>query len=238
MECSCVVVSGGVRGIARTVPRSADNVRRVRTIAFVVPLAVFCLSFAVQTSVAQPLPPDMFPVQPGPVLPDFTNPLPGAVSEGAIAQGGAPAGPAASAEPTEPAAAEPTVEDGPGGFVNPTPPSQNANGATGELVDDEGRRYFITYKTPWEFYLVAMTVTLGVLVAAIYSFMLIKKAMTPTGNRTFLLILVVFGALFLIVAGYSDDQLAPVFALLGSIVGYLFGRSAPDRDADDGSQQE
>ena len=37
--------------------------------------------------------------------------------------------------------------------------------------------------------------------------------------------IVISAALFLVVAGYSDQQVAPVFALLGAIAGYLFGRS-------------
>ncbi|MBY5546711.1 hypothetical protein HFO61_07685 [Rhizobium leguminosarum] len=44
-------------------------------------------------------------------------------------------------------------------------------------------------------------------------------------QKAFLLLTVIFAALFLIVAGYSDDQTAPVFSLLGAIIGYLFGRT-------------
>ena len=36
---------------------------------------------------------------------------------------------------------------------------------------------------------------------------------------------VISAALFLVVAGYSDQQVAPVFALLGAIAGYLFGKT-------------
>ncbi|WP_146395548.1 hypothetical protein [Planctomycetes bacterium CA13] len=38
--------------------------------------------------------------------------------------------------------------------------------------------------------------------------------------------LVIIAALFLIVAGYSDQQVAPVFGLLGAIAGYLFGKTS------------
>ena len=37
--------------------------------------------------------------------------------------------------------------------------------------------------------------------------------------------IVISAALFLVVAGYSDQQVAPVFALLGAIAGYLFGKT-------------
>jgi hypothetical protein len=50
--------------------------------------------------------------------------------------------------------------------------------------------------------------------------------LTPEFYRAFLILVVVFASLFLIVAGYTDTQTAPVFSLLGTIVGYIFGRSA------------
>jgi len=43
--------------------------------------------------------------------------------------------------------------------------------------------------------------------------------------------LVISASLFLVVAGYSDQQVAPVFALLGAIAGYLFGKSGTSSDA-------
>jgi len=40
------------------------------------------------------------------------------------------------------------------------------------------------------------------------------------------LTLVIVGGLFLIVAGYSQSQSAPMMALLGTVAGYLLGREA------------
>lgn len=42
--------------------------------------------------------------------------------------------------------------------------------------------------------------------------------------RVFGTIMIVFLAVFLVVAGYSDTQIAPVMGLLGTIAGYLLGR--------------
>jgi len=54
-----------------------------------------------------------------------------------------------------------------------------------------------------------------------------KIEWTPEAvTRFFGFPLIIFGALFLIVAGYSDQQVAPVFGLLGAIAGYLFGRTS------------
>ena len=41
-------------------------------------------------------------------------------------------------------------------------------------------------------------------------------------------ITIIFASIFLIVAGYSDKQIAPVMGLLGTIAGYLLGKSSKD----------
>ena len=46
-------------------------------------------------------------------------------------------------------------------------------------------------------------------------------------TRIFAVSIIVTAGLFLMTAGYSDQQVAPMFGLLGTIVGYLLGRSPP-----------
>ena len=46
--------------------------------------------------------------------------------------------------------------------------------------------------------------------------------------RIFGTILIIVIAVFLVVAGYSDQQIAPVMGLLGTIVGYLLGKESGD----------
>jgi hypothetical protein len=41
--------------------------------------------------------------------------------------------------------------------------------------------------------------------------------------RAFALVLIIVAAVFLIVAGYTEQQIAPVMGLLGTIAGYLLG---------------
>jgi hypothetical protein len=55
-------------------------------------------------------------------------------------------------------------------------------------------------------------------------------------TKTFVLVIIIFAALFLITAGYSDQQAAPVYGILGTILGYLFGRT--DRPAAGGDTTE
>jgi hypothetical protein len=89
----------------------------------------------------------------------------------------------------------------------------------------EGPRIYWTYKTPYEYYLAGITVALGVLMAALVCMLSFKRELNGEIIRTFLLVVIVFSALFLIVAGYSEKQTAPVFGLLGTILGYMFGRT-------------
>lgn len=46
-------------------------------------------------------------------------------------------------------------------------------------------------------------------------------------TRIFAVSVIVTAGLFLMTAGYSDQQVAPMFGLLGTIVGYLLGKSPP-----------
>ena len=41
-------------------------------------------------------------------------------------------------------------------------------------------------------------------------------------------LIIVISAVFLVVAGYSDTQIAPVIGLLGTIAGYLLGRESSE----------
>lgn len=49
-------------------------------------------------------------------------------------------------------------------------------------------------------------------------------------SKLFAVAVIVTAGLFLITAGYSDQQIAPMFALLGTIVGYLLGKSQPGKE--------
>jgi len=106
----------------------------------------------------------------------------------------------------------PTEEDIP---KNPVP--AGASGAAAASVDQ------ISFKTPWEVYLAGFTVLLGVGFIGMFCFVNRNETRDHTFSRNFIILTVIFAALFLIVAGYSEQQTAPVFGLLGTIVGYLFG---------------
>lgn len=75
----------------------------------------------------------------------------------------------------------------------------------------------------------AMTISATVLIFGAFTILvaafLVKSGKTAESIlRMFGTILIVIAALFLVVAGYSDQQIAPVMGLLGTIAGYLLGK--------------
>ncbi len=68
----------------------------------------------------------------------------------------------------------------------------------------------------------------------------LMRASRPTPEavlRVFGTVLIVTGALFLVVAGYDDKQMAPVMGLLGTLAGYLLGK-APAAGEGTGAERE
>ena len=55
-----------------------------------------------------------------------------------------------------------------------------------------------------------------------------EKGWGPSSIQIVGLTLVVTAGLFLITAGYSQDQIAPMVGLLGTIAGYLLGRGSEE----------
>lgn len=66
------------------------------------------------------------------------------------------------------------------------------------------------------------------------TFLIWKRRATPEQIlRTFGILIIVFCAVFLVIAGYSQTQITPVIGLLGTIAGYLLGRrpeATPDSE--------
>src|ERR1051325_698502 len=83
---------------------------------------------------------------------------------------------------------------------------------------------------PWSPGLV-MTMGLGFLVFALIVLGLMTWTMRQLRNhksilRAFGLLLIISAAVLLVIVGYGERQLAPVLGLLGTIAGYLLGRSS------------
>jgi succinate-acetate transporter protein len=75
----------------------------------------------------------------------------------------------------------------------------------------------------------AMTISVAVLFYGAFTLilaaLLIKSGKSSESVlRIFGTILIIIVAVFLVVAGYSNDQIAPVIGLLGTLAGYLLGK--------------
>jgi hypothetical protein len=77
----------------------------------------------------------------------------------------------------------------------------------------------------------AMTVSSCVLLFGLFSLIiaaiLMKRTQVTTDGilKIFGMIMLIFSAIFLVVAGYTQEQIGPVLGLLGTIAGFIFGRS-------------
>ncbi|RPI08155.1 MAG: hypothetical protein EHM71_09065 [Zetaproteobacteria bacterium] len=91
-------------------------------------------------------------------------------------------------------------------------------------------------ETPWWSTRNAMTMSAALLVFGVVVLVLATYLIT-TGKsaeavlRIFGTILIIVIAVFLVVAGYSDTQIAPVMGLLGTIAGYLLGKESREKPA-------
>lgn len=80
------------------------------------------------------------------------------------------------------------------------------------------------------FLLSIIVVSFGAFICLCITLLIIKKHPAENILRPFGTILIVIGALFLIVAGYSEQQISPVIGLLGTIAGYLLGKDSNTLD--------
>jgi len=80
--------------------------------------------------------------------------------------------------------------------------------------------------------------TFALLSFALVAFLIWQKKNAEQVLRTFGILVVIFAAVFLVVAGYSDTQITPVIGLLGTIAGYLLGRKIePTKQSEHESEQ-
>jgi ABC-type transport system involved in cytochrome c biogenesis permease subunit len=80
---------------------------------------------------------------------------------------------------------------------------------------------------PWSSELVKFltlsVLTFGVLVILVMAVLVLKKSSTGEILRLFTVPMVIVAAVFLVVTGFSNDQITPVIGLLGTLAGYILG---------------
>jgi len=67
---------------------------------------------------------------------------------------------------------------------------------------------------------------LAVVVGQVYLFQK-REETTYEAMKYISVTVIIIGGLFLVTAGYGNDQIAPIIGLMGTIAGYLMGRQQP-----------
>ncbi|MEM1215790.1 MAG: hypothetical protein AAGJ82_08910 [Bacteroidota bacterium] len=66
----------------------------------------------------------------------------------------------------------------------------------------------------------------GILIVLAQTYIISRRDEPPSQSLKYLSIsLIIVGALFLVTAGYGNSQIAPIIGLLGTVAGYLLGRT-------------
>ncbi len=88
-------------------------------------------------------------------------------------------------------------------------------------------------KSP-EFILSMMLLIFAVIICIAEIFVFLKRDLGADFIlKLIILTLIIFAVLFLIVLGYTNDQIGPAFGLLGTIAGYLLGKTHKDSPSDE-----
>ncbi|MDP4300331.1 hypothetical protein [Leptothrix discophora] len=95
------------------------------------------------------------------------------------------------------------------------------------------------YKPTWWTAESAMTMSSVVLIFGVFVLLLVTYLIrigksSESVLRIFGTVLIVIVSVFLIVAGYDNNQIAPVMGLLGTIAGYLLGKETSKPASQDG----
>lgn len=76
----------------------------------------------------------------------------------------------------------------------------------------------------------ASVLIFGALIMCLATALLYKGKSADEVLKLFGTVIIIVSAVFLVVAGYTDTQIAPVIGLLGTIAGYLLGRNENGSD--------
>jgi uncharacterized membrane protein len=86
----------------------------------------------------------------------------------------------------------------------------------------------------WEFGLSLVVLAFGMIVILLEVFLIMKKKIGAENTVKFIVVtLIITSTLFLITAGYDNNQIAPAMGLLGTIAGYLLGNQKNEKDKKD-----
>jgi hypothetical protein len=111
--------------------------------------------------------------------------------------------------------------------IPPPPVTKNPVSGTSNLATHSGGLVeFFSARTPYEFWLAVLAAVTGLFVISLIAWTVTRmEHVRPEDiTRPAIVITIIIGALILIIAGYSNEQIAAAFGLFGTIVGYMLGR--------------
>lgn len=116
----------------------------------------------------------------------------------------------------------------------PTPASERVGAAPQAVKQAPAAQASGSAETPWWSTRNAMTMSaallvFGVVVLLLATYLIKVGKSSEAVLRIFGTILIIVIAVFLVVAGYSDTQIAPVMGLLGTVAGYLLGKESREK---------
>lgn len=71
----------------------------------------------------------------------------------------------------------------------------------------------------------AVVLIFGITVTTVAAWLILKRVPHNAVLRVLGTVLILVFSVFLVVAGYSNQQIAPVLGLLGTVAGYLLGKT-------------
>ncbi|GAA5482462.1 hypothetical protein [Haloferula sargassicola] len=116
------------------------------------------------------------------------------------------------------------VED----YLDPTRPNTIGGNTNGADLGPQG-----TLPNGWDAnHVISLSLAVllfGIIIFGIMSFLLYRDREPMAVLKICALPLIIISAVFLVIVGYSAEQIAPVLGLLGSIAGYLLGSEKAHR---------
>lgn len=107
-----------------------------------------------------------------------------------------------------------------------TPPSQITDGNVNMPPVNPD---IIPTKSSQEVWLSFGVLVFGMIVVLAQAFIINRRQEPLSQSLKYLAVtLIIVGALFLVTAGYGNSQIAPIIGLLGTVAGYLLGRTQSD----------
>ena len=113
-------------------------------------------------------------------------------------------------------------------------PSNSANDIVGYRAYT-GKQSSLDTDQPWSKdlveYLGISVLVFGIIAMVLMFILFMRNRTTDLVLRAFGIPLIIISAVFLIVAGYTENQIAPVMGLLGTIAGYLLAKNDSNKNS-------